>query len=206
MRHAPGDYRRLASISLRHEMARGGFGLLLMLALTAWGLSLWAVLILPLLAYGGLWLLSASAGRPPVKPSAAAVNPDALNETGDIGLSAPASPLAPIGAGRPTFGAARDEDWPPPVPTRVEVVVDHAPAVERPSARVGGDQTGGPSLTPRELEVLLLVAAGRSNQEIADILFIAVSTAKRHVTNLLEKLDFPSRSAASAWAHRRGLA
>jgi DNA-binding CsgD family transcriptional regulator len=206
MRHAPGDYRRIASISPRHEMVRGVFGLLLMLALAAWGLSLWAVLILPLLAYGGLWLLTASVGRPLVKPSAAAVNPDTLDETGDIGLSEPAGPLAPIGAGRPTFGAARDEDWPPPVPTHVEVTVDHAPLVEPAATRVGGDQAGGSSLTPRELEVLRLVAAGRSNQEIADMLFITVSTAKRHVTNILEKLDLPSRSAASAWAHRRGLA
>jgi predicted ATPase/DNA-binding NarL/FixJ family response regulator len=56
-------------------------------------------------------------------------------------------------------------------------------------------------LTPREIEVLRLVAAGRSNREIADALSISVPTVKRHVTTILGKLGLPSRSAATAWAH-----
>jgi DNA-binding CsgD family transcriptional regulator len=63
----------------------------------------------------------------------------------------------------------------------------------------------GADLTPRELEVLRLVAAGRSNREIADALFISVPTVKSHVTNVLGKLDLPSRSAATAYAHTHGL-
>jgi non-specific serine/threonine protein kinase len=61
-------------------------------------------------------------------------------------------------------------------------------------------------LTPRELEVLRLVAAGRSNREVADALSISVDTVKRHLSNVLAKLDLPSRSALTAYAHTHGLA
>jgi ATP/maltotriose-dependent transcriptional regulator MalT len=57
-------------------------------------------------------------------------------------------------------------------------------------------------LTPRELEVLRLVAAGRSNREIADELFISVKTASVHVSNILGKLGVTSRGEAAAAAHR----
>jgi DNA-binding NarL/FixJ family response regulator len=60
-------------------------------------------------------------------------------------------------------------------------------------------------LTPRELEVLRLLAAGRSNREIAEVLFISVPTVKSHLSNLLGKLDLPSRSAATAYAHTHDL-
>ena len=61
-------------------------------------------------------------------------------------------------------------------------------------------------LTPRELEVVRLVAAGRSNRAIAAALFISVPTVKRHLTNILGKLDLPSRSALNTYAHTHGLA
>jgi DNA-binding NarL/FixJ family response regulator len=57
-------------------------------------------------------------------------------------------------------------------------------------------------LTTRELEVLRLVAAGRSNREIASELFIAVKTASVHVSNILGKLGVTSRGEAAATAHR----
>jgi ATP/maltotriose-dependent transcriptional regulator MalT len=57
-------------------------------------------------------------------------------------------------------------------------------------------------LTARELEVLRLVAAGRSNREIADELFISVKTASVHVSNILGKLGVTSRGEAAATAHR----
>ncbi|HET9658947.1 MAG TPA: LuxR C-terminal-related transcriptional regulator [Thermomicrobiales bacterium] len=60
-------------------------------------------------------------------------------------------------------------------------------------------------LTQRELEILRLLAAGKSNREIADILFISPGTVKVHVTHILAKLDLPSRSAATDYAHRHGL-
>jgi predicted ATPase/DNA-binding CsgD family transcriptional regulator len=60
-------------------------------------------------------------------------------------------------------------------------------------------------LTPREQDVLKLVVAGRSNREIAEALFISVPTVKSHLTSILGKLDVPSRSAATAYAHAHGL-
>jgi predicted ATPase/DNA-binding CsgD family transcriptional regulator len=63
----------------------------------------------------------------------------------------------------------------------------------------------GHGLTRRELEVLQLVAAGHSNRDIAARLFISVPTVKRHITTILSKLDLPSRSAATAYAHTHDL-
>jgi DNA-binding CsgD family transcriptional regulator len=60
---------------------------------------------------------------------------------------------------------------------------------------------GRHGLTPREIQVLRLVAAGRSNKEVADLLSLSVKTVERHVGNLLTKLDVPSRVAATAWAY-----
>jgi non-specific serine/threonine protein kinase len=60
-------------------------------------------------------------------------------------------------------------------------------------------------LSPREQEVLRLLAAGRSNPEIADALFISRGTVKTHVANILGKLDAGSRLEAVIAARRRGL-
>jgi len=60
-------------------------------------------------------------------------------------------------------------------------------------------------LTARESEVLRLVAAGRSNREIAAELFISAKTASVHVSNILGKLGAASRTEAAAIAHREGL-
>jgi non-specific serine/threonine protein kinase len=61
-------------------------------------------------------------------------------------------------------------------------------------------------LTPREREVLRLIAQGRTNQEIADVLFISLHTIKVHVRSILGKLDLDSRTAAAAFAFQHGLA
>jgi DNA-binding CsgD family transcriptional regulator len=61
-------------------------------------------------------------------------------------------------------------------------------------------------LTARELEVLRLVAEGRSNSEIAERLFISRKTASVHVSNILAKLGVTSRIQAAAVAHRLGVA
>jgi ATP/maltotriose-dependent transcriptional regulator MalT len=60
-------------------------------------------------------------------------------------------------------------------------------------------------LTDRELEVLRLVAAGRSNPQIANELFISPKTASVHVSNIISKLGVSSRGEAAALAHRVGL-
>ncbi|HVL23413.1 MAG TPA: response regulator transcription factor, partial [Thermomicrobiales bacterium] len=61
------------------------------------------------------------------------------------------------------------------------------------------------NLTPREIEVLRLLAQGRSTQEIADALFISPRTAGTHITNILGKLELTSRTAAVAHAMRTGI-
>jgi DNA-binding NarL/FixJ family response regulator len=60
-------------------------------------------------------------------------------------------------------------------------------------------------LTPREAEVLALVAAGRSNGQIAQALYISPKTASVHVSNILAKLGVHTRVEAAAIAHRLGL-
>lgn len=66
--------------------------------------------------------------------------------------------------------------------------------------------TGRPGLTPRETEVLRLVAAGRTNSQIGAELFISTKTASVHVSNILAKLQVPNRGQAAARAHASGLA
>lgn len=60
-------------------------------------------------------------------------------------------------------------------------------------------------LTTREREVLKLIAAGQSNQEIADALFITLKTVKTHVSNILAKLDVDDRTKAAIYAFKHGI-
>jgi non-specific serine/threonine protein kinase len=66
----------------------------------------------------------------------------------------------------------------------------------------GPDRHG---LTPREFEVLDLLATGRTNPEIADVLYISRRTVTTHVTNILAKFDVATRTQAVDYAHRHGL-
>ena len=59
-------------------------------------------------------------------------------------------------------------------------------------------------LTPRELDVLKLVAQGLSNADIARRLVLSEHTVHRHLANILRKLSLSSRAAAAAWAVRTG--
>ena len=68
---------------------------------------------------------------------------------------------------------------------------------DSPVARLG--------LTPRELEVLLLVAEGRTNRVIGETLFMSEKTASVHVSRILAKLGVGGRVEAAAVAHRLGL-
>lgn len=60
-------------------------------------------------------------------------------------------------------------------------------------------------LSPREIEVLKLVARGDTNRDIADSLFISENTVKTHLSNIMEKLHLVNRSQAAAYAVKRGL-
>jgi DNA-binding CsgD family transcriptional regulator/tetratricopeptide (TPR) repeat protein len=77
-------------------------------------------------------------------------------------------------------------------------------------ARIDSLATGTPPdrphrLTPRELQVLRLVAAGKTNRAIAARLSLSERTVDRHVSNIFTKLDVPSRAAATAFAYEHKL-
>ena len=74
-----------------------------------------------------------------------------------------------------------------------------------PGNRQGNAHLHGFDLTPRELDVLTLLAEGASNKTIAKQLGISVHTAKFHVSSLLDKLDATGRTDAVAHAARRGV-
>jgi LuxR family maltose regulon positive regulatory protein len=83
-------------------------------------------------------------------------------------------------------------------------------------ASSSGDNSGAPQarpaqdwliepLSPRELEVLQLIGNGASNQEIAEELIIAMTTAKKHVSNIIQKLGVENRTQAAAKGRKLGL-
>ena len=77
--------------------------------------------------------------------------------------------------------------------------VERVDGARRPVELPGG-------LTEREVEVLRLVAAGNTNREIAEVLFISERTVHRHVSNIFVKIGVTSRTAAVAFAFEHGLA
>jgi DNA-binding NarL/FixJ family response regulator len=133
---------------------------------------------------------------------------------------------------RKALAAWRDLDAPYPAARVRELMAlacrsmdDHASAqLEFDAARVGFEQLGARPdltritglmdlrsrpgagrLTARELEVLALVASGKSNRVIAADLVLSEKTVARHVSNILTKLDLESRSQVTAYAYRHGL-
>lgn len=71
--------------------------------------------------------------------------------------------------------------------------------------RQGNVQLPHEQLTAREMEILLLMAQGKTNQEIADELFIALKTVKTHVSNILSKLEVQDRTQAVIYAFKHEL-
>ena len=76
---------------------------------------------------------------------------------------------------------------------RVDTLIPPAPA-----RHAGGS-------TPRELQVLRLVAAGKTNRAIAAELLLSEKTVERHVSSILTKLDVSSRAGATAYAYKHQL-
>jgi DNA-binding NarL/FixJ family response regulator len=92
----------------------------------------------------------------------------------------------------------------PPAPGPI-VVSAAAPTASGPTMADAEARTVA-GLTRREVEILRLIAAGRSNREIADDLALSVRTVERHITNLYTKIDVGGRADATAFVFRHGLA
>ena len=78
-------------------------------------------------------------------------------------------------------------------------------AVRAPAAAPAGPASADDDLTPREAEVLRLIAAGKSNREIARALFVSEATVKTHVNRIFAKTGSRDRAAAIGYAHRHQL-
>ncbi len=100
------------------------------------------------------------------------------------------------------FAAGREQGM-EAVNADVHAVLDVAAAL--PPAAATPDPTRGSDLTSREREVLRLLIEGKSNPEIAELLFISPRTAQTHVTNILAKFGVASRTEAATRAVRDGL-
>ncbi len=113
-----------------------------------------------------------------------------------------------LGAGQPAPGpaGAAEPAWTDPSRTaRPDSALNgsalNGSALASGAAGGAGHRAASP-LTPREHEIVLLIAQGLSNKEIADELVISPATAARHVANILAKLGFTSRTQVAAWASR----
>ena len=97
------------------------------------------------------------------------------------------------------------EDIAPGYVSKLLAAVGESAQPVPPATQALVDQPLVDPLTERELEVLRLIAAGLSNREIAQELFVAVSTVKTHINHIYGKLDTKSRIKAVAKAHQLGL-
>ena len=94
----------------------------------------------------------------------------------------------------------------------MEMAIEYALSEERPSATSPAPEQPPPSarghpaeLTPREVEVLGLVAEGLTNPQVAQKLFLSPRTVQRHLNSVYRKLGVSSRAAATRLALERGL-
>lgn len=115
---------------------------------------------------------------------------------GACGYLAKDAPIDEVGSA--VRAAAHGAAW--LSPRAAEVVLGRM----RRGAESGSDQVSIATLTSRELEVLRLIARGMDNASIAETLNISPRTAKNHVSSVLAKLGFPSRTQAAVYAVQRG--
>jgi DNA-binding CsgD family transcriptional regulator/tetratricopeptide (TPR) repeat protein len=168
---------------------------------------------------GGLARLAVAVGQPDVAARLIGAA-EALREQADVNLSlefqrelARASDLARLALGEATFGTLGAEGANTPLDRLAAEALAWVESLPAPA------QDGGPTvaphpappdipggLSPREVEVLRLIAGGKGNREIADALVISLNTVARHVSNIFDKVGAANRTEAAAFAHRHGLA
>lgn len=120
-------------------------------------------------------------------------------EAGACGFLAKDTPLDAVAVA--VRAAAEGVAW--LSPRAAEVVLGR---LRRAESEHASDVDRAEALSPRELDVLRLIARGMENAEIADELQISRRTAKNHVSSILAKLGVPSRVQAAIYAVRRGIA
>ena len=86
-----------------------------------------------------------------------------------------------------------------------EPTVAFAHSVEPRTDLVAAAALAASELTPREIEILQLVAEGHSNSKLARMLWVTEQTVKFHLSNIYRKLEVANRTEASRWAQRNGL-
>jgi DNA-binding NarL/FixJ family response regulator len=94
---------------------------------------------------------------------------------------------------------------PAPLWSALSRLVRRRPSYRTVQAEPANPGAAAPVLTPRELDVLKLVAEGLTNPDIARQLVLSEHTVHRHLANILRKLSLSSRAAAAAWGARTGL-
>jgi DNA-binding NarL/FixJ family response regulator len=116
--------------------------------------------------------------------------------TKDVTSEALLAAVRDVAAGRTVLDAA--------VQQRLVQLVVTEPAAGRPAP--AADAAGTEGLTPREADVVRLVARGLNNRQVAREMFVSEATVKTHLNHILAKLSMPDRPALIAWAWRHGLA
>jgi DNA-binding NarL/FixJ family response regulator len=93
----------------------------------------------------------------------------------------------------------------------LKVAIEYAISPEKPAATTPASEQPSTSeppagLTPREIEVLGLVATGMTNTQVAETLFLSPRTVQRHLNSIYHKIGVSSRTAATRFALEHGLA
>ena len=134
------------------------------------------------------------------------------HDTAALELDAARSVFAQLGAADDLANipaAAAPAPAPTPTPTPTMDTIVGTPSLAAPTESQTTAQASPPpshhNLSPRELEVLRLVATGKTNRVIARALSLSEKTVDRHVSNILAKLDVESRAAATAYAYQHRL-
>jgi DNA-binding NarL/FixJ family response regulator len=116
--------------------------------------------------------------------------------TKDVTSEALLAAVRDVAAGRTVLDAA--------VQQRLVQLVVTEPAAGR--GAPAADAAGTEGLTPREADVVRLVARGLNNRQVAREMFVSEATVKTHLNHILAKLSMPDRAGLIAWAWRHGLA